>query len=135
MIPNLMNTPMTEKTSKSLRNWAAISLIALPFAAAQAQDVNAGKQVFSQCAACHSIDGSNGAGPSLKGIVGTKAGAFPGFRFSRGMKNSPIVWDAKSLNAFIANPQASIPGNVMPYSGLADAQQRANLVAYLQTLK
>jgi cytochrome c len=97
--------------------------------------VDAGKQVFSQCTACHSIDGSNGAGPSLKGIVGSKAGDFPGFRFSRAMKSSSIVWDPKTLDAYIADPQAAIPGNVMPYSGLADANQRADLVAYLQTLK
>jgi cytochrome c len=126
---------MTEKTSNKLRCWAAASLIALPFAAAHAQDVDAGMQIFSQCAACHSIDGSNGAGPSLKGIVGSKAGDFPGFRFSRAMKNSGTVWDAKTLDAFIANPQAAIPGNVMPYSGLTDAKGRADLVAYLRALK
>jgi cytochrome c len=126
---------MTEKTSKALRRWAEASLIALPFAAAHAQDVDAGKQVFAQCAACHSVDGSNGAGPSLKGIVGSKAGDFAGFRFSRAMKNSGTVWDAKTLDAYIADPQAAIPGNVMPYSGLTDSKQRADLVAYLQTLK
>jgi cytochrome c len=126
---------MTDKTSKTLRGWAAASLIVLPFSAAHAQDVDAGKKVFSQCAACHSIDGSNGAGPSLKGIVGSKAGDFPGFRFSRAMKNSGAVWDEKMLDAFIANPRAAMPGNLMPYSGLTDAKQRADLVAYLKTLK
>jgi len=125
---------MTERTSKVLRNWAAAYLIAFPFAA-RAQDVDAGKQVFSQCAACHSVDGSNGAGPSLKGIVGSKAGDSPGFRFSRAMKNSGTVWDAKTLDAYIADPQAAMPGNVMPHSGLIDAKQRTDLVAYLQTLK
>ena len=59
----------------------------------------------------------------------------PGFRFSRAMKNSGVVWDAKTLDAYIANPQAAIPGNVMPYSGLTDAKRRVDLVAYLQTLK
>lgn len=102
------------KTSRTLRNWAAVGLIALPLAPAQAQDVNTGKQVFSQCAARHSIDGSNGAGPSLKGIVGTKAGAFPGFRFSRGMKNSPIVWDAKSLNALSRIHKRRFPATSCP---------------------
>ncbi len=116
---------MTEKTSNALRGLAAASLIAFTFAAAHAQDADAGKRVFLQCAACHSVDGSNGAGPSLKGIVGSKAGDFPGFRFSRAMKNSGAVWDAKTLDAYIAKP----------YSGLTDAKQRADLVAYLQTLK
>jgi cytochrome c len=122
-------------TCKVLCCLIAASLILFTFGVANAQDVDAGQQVYSQCAACHSIDGSNGAGPSLKGIVGSKAGDLPGFRFSRAMKNSGIVWDAKTLDAYIANPQAAIPGNLMPYSGLTDAKQRVDLVAYLQTLK
>ena len=126
---------MTKLTTYALRGWAAASLIAFHFSAAHAQDADAGKRVFLQCAACHSVDGSNGAGPSLKDIVGSKAGDFPGFRFSRAMKNSGIVWDAKTLDTYIANPQTAMPGNVMPYSGLPDAKQRADLVAYLQTLK
>jgi cytochrome c len=51
------------------------------------------------------------------------------------MKNSGTIWDAKMLNAYIADPQAAMPGNVMQYSGLNDAKQRADLVAYLQMLK
>jgi len=127
---------MTKKPSKLLlRSCAVASLIVLPFAAARAQDAGAGERAFAQCAACHSIDGSNGAGPSLKGIVGSKAGNMPGFHFSRAMKNSAIVWNAQTLDAYIANPQAVIPGNVMPYSGLPDAKKRDDLVVYLQTLK
>ena len=102
---------------------------------ARAQDAAAGKAVFAQCTACHSIDGSNGVGPSLKGIAGTRAGAYAGFRFSRAMKNSTIVWDAKTLDDYIANPQGAIPGNVMPFSGIPDAKQRADLVAFLLSLK
>ena len=117
-----------KRTKPSIRLLAA-GLAALAANAAWAQDVAAGKTAFAQCVACHSIDGTNGAGPSLKGIVGTKAGDFPGFRFSRAMKNSTIVWDAKTLDAYIANPQTAIPGNVMPFSGIADAKQRADLVA------
>jgi len=123
------------KLQMTLARAAAAALFALPLLAAHAQDVNAGKAAFAQCAACHSTDGTNGAGPSLQGIVGTKAGAFPGFRFSRAMKNSTLVWDAKNLDAYLANPQGVIPGNTMPYSGIADAKTRADLVAYLQTLK
>ena len=51
------------------------------------------------------------------------------------MKKSTVVWDAKTLDAYVANPQAVIPGNTMPFSGIADAKQRADLVAYLLTLK
>lgn len=100
-----------------------------------AQDAAAGKQLFTQCSVCHSVDGSNGVGPTLKGIAGSKAGEVPGFRFSRAMKGANIAWDDKTLNDFIADPQKVIPGNVMPFSGIGDAKQRADLVAYLQTLK
>jgi len=109
--------------------------LALAAPSAQAQDVNAGKQVFAQCAACHSIDGTNGVGPSLKGIDGRKVGIFPGFRYSRALKNAGYSWDAKTLDAYIADPQKALPGGVMPFSGLPDAKQRADLIAYLQTLK
>lgn len=102
---------------------------------AHAQDLAAGKAAFAQCAACHSIDGSNGVGPSLQGIAGRKAGTFAGFRFSRAMKDANYVWDAKTLDTFIGDPQKGVPGTVMPFSGLPDETQRAALVAYLQTLK
>ena len=102
---------------------------------ATAQDAAAGKQVFAQCSVCHSIDGTNGVGPTLKGIVSSKAGEVPGFRFSRAMKGSHVTWDAKTLDAFVADPQKVIPGNVMPFSGVADVKERAEIIAYLKTLK
>jgi cytochrome c len=103
--------------------------------AAHAQDAAAGKTVFAQCTACHSVDGSNGVGPSLQGVVGRKVGSFAGFRYSRAMKSTAYTWDAAHLDAYLANPQTAIPGNVMPFSGVADGKARADLVAYLQTLK
>jgi cytochrome c len=114
---------------------AAAALSALCTAGAHAQDVAAGRQAYAQCAACHSIDGSPGVGPSLKGVVGREAGSAPGFRFSRAMKGAGYPWDARKLDAYIANPQNAVPGNVMPYAGLDDAKQRADLVAYLASLK
>jgi len=110
----------------------ALSLLAL---GAQAQDAAAGKTAFAQCSACHSVDGGNGVGPSLKGVVGRKAGSYAGFRFSRAMKNANVTWDEKSLDAYLANPQQAVPGNVMPFSGVADAKQRGDIVAFLVTLK
>lgn len=101
---------------------------------AQGHD-DGGKQIYAQCIACHSIDGSIGVGPSLSGVVGRKAGSAAGFRYSRAMRGSNIVWDEKSLDAFISDPQKVVPGNVMPFAGVADAKQRADLIAYLQTLK
>jgi cytochrome c len=111
---------------------AALLVIGNP---AGAQDAAAGKRVFEQCAACHSIDGSNGVGPSLKGVVGRKSGSSPGFHYSSAMKKAGIVWDDHVLNDYVADPQKALPGNVMPYSGIADAKQRKDLVAYLKTLR
>jgi cytochrome c len=77
--------------------------------AAPAQDATAGKAAFAPCAACHSVNGSNGAGPSLQGVVGRKAGVFEGFRYSRAMKAAGTTWDVASLDAYIADPQKAIP--------------------------
>ena len=104
-------------------------------AAASAQDAAAGKAAFARCSACHSVDGSNGVGPGLQGVLGRKPGSFAGFRYSRAMKAAATNWDTTSLEAFIADPQKAIPGNVMPFSGVPDAKERADIVAYLATLK
>jgi cytochrome c len=100
-----------------------------------AQDAGHGKSVFKACAACHATDRANRVGPGLEEIVGRKAGTAPGFRYSNAMKNSGIVWDDKWLNAYLESPQKAVPGNRMPYAGLKDATDRADLVAYLATLK
>jgi cytochrome c len=103
--------------------------------ASQGQDAAAGKAVFAQCAACHTIDESSAVAPTLKGVVGRKVGSVAGFRYSRAMKATDYAWDAAKLDTYIADPQKAIPGNVMPFSGIPDPKQRADLVAYLQTLK
>ena len=101
-----------------------------------AQDAARGKTLFQQqCSVCHSVDGSGGVGPTLKGIMGSKSGEIPGFRFSRAMKGANITWDAKTLDAYLTDPQKAVPGNQMPFSGMADAKQRADVIAYLATLK
>ena len=122
---------MMDSVLRSLGACVALGCVA---ATALAQDVGAGKTAYAACSACHAIDSSNGAGPGLKGIVGRKAGSFEGFRFSRAMKASGITWDAASLDAYLADPQKAVPGNVMPFSGIPDKKQRADLIAYLATL-
>ena len=102
---------------------------------AHAQDVNAGKQVYAQCAACHAVTASNGVGPGLLGIVGRKSASSPGFRYSPALKRANLTWDEKTLDNYIADPQKAVPGNLMPFSGIADATQRADLIAYLNTIK
>ena len=100
-----------------------------------AQDAEHGKSVFKACAACHATDRANRVGPGLEGIIGRKAGTVPGFRYSNAMKKSGIVWDAKTLDAYVESPQKVVPGNRMPYAGLKNPTDRADLVAYLATLK
>jgi len=90
---------------------------------------------FAACAACHSTDGAPGLGPSLKGVFGHQAGTQAGFTYSRAMKNSKVTWDDKSLDAFLTDPQKTIPGNAMPFPGVADAKQRAEIVDYLKTVQ
>jgi len=98
----------------------------------RAADVEKGKAVFEQCAACHSLDGSGDYdGPTLKGIIGRKAGSLEDYRYSAAMKRSDVTWDAGTLDKYVADPQAFIPGNRMAFAGISDNIQRDDLVAYL----
>jgi cytochrome c len=122
----------------SKKSLAAIALLAATsLAGAQQGDVKRGEKVFENCRACHAADGqANEVGPALRGVVGRKAGERDDFRYSPALKRSGIVWNAKTLDAFIADPQQVVPGNRMPFSGLPDAKERADLIAYLtQALK
>jgi cytochrome c len=103
---------------------------------ARAQDAAAGQVVFrTQCSGCHSlVAGRNTVGPSLYGVVGRKAGAIPGFRYSPANRDSGIIWDDATLDRYISNPQAVVPKTIMLSPVLKDAQKRADLIAYLATL-
>jgi cytochrome c len=118
-----------------VRLTATIMMIAVVGAAlpAQAQDSESGRQVFATCAACHAPD-KNGIGPRLGGVFGRASGSVADFRYSRAMKNAKIVWDTATLDAYLAEPQKVVPGNLMPFSGIADPQKRADVIAYLRTL-
>jgi cytochrome c len=122
----------------SKKSLVAIALLAATsIAGAQQGDAKRGEKVFENCRACHAADGqANEVGPALRGVVGRKAGERDDFRYSPALKRSGIVWNAKTLDAFIADPQQVVPGNRMPFSGLPDAKERADLIAYLtQALK
>ena len=96
-------------------------------------DAARGEARFQECAACHKLDaGSNGVGPSLHGVFDRKAAELSDFRYSPALKRSGIVWSAQTLDAYLTDPQAMVPGNRMPYAGMADASERADLIAYLQ---
>ena len=85
---------------------------------------------------CHSVQpGRNMVGPSLAGIVGRKTGEVPGFHYSPANKSADLVWDEPTLDDYLKAPMAKIPGTTMTYAGVKDDQQRANLLAYITTLK
>ena len=103
---------------------------------AGAADADAGKKVFTKCSACHAVEaGKNKVGPSLFGIVGKKAGSDPTYKYSDNMKNSGLTWDEKTLNTYLEKPQEMVKGSKMAFAGLKDPTDRANVIAYLQTLK
>ena len=96
-------------------------------------DATRGEARFQECAACHKLQaGANEVGPSLHGIFSRKAGELPDFRYSPAMKRSGISWTPETLDKYLADPQAFIPANRMPYAGLSNASDRADLIAYLQ---
>lgn len=92
-------------------------------------------KTWTTCAACHAAQGAASIGPPLAGVVGRKAGSSPGFGYSRAMKNAQITWDDKSLTAFLTDPQQAVPGNRMPFAGVTDPGEVAELVKYLKTLR
>jgi cytochrome c len=96
-------------------------------------DAARGKKLFEECVACHSLErGVHGVGPSLQGVFERKAGDTPDFRYSPPLKRSGIAWSVQTMDAFIADPQKEIKGNRMPYSGMPEARDRADLVEYLR---
>jgi cytochrome c len=111
---------------------AALSVLLLSGAARADGDAARGEARFQDCAACHKLEaGANNVGPSLHGIFTRKAGEIADFRYSPAIKRSGIVWTPETLDKFITDPQALVPGNRMPYAGMANASDRADLIAYL----
>jgi len=96
-----------------------------------------GLVVFNQCAVCHGEQAADvpNPGPDLRGIVGRPPGRVSGYRYSRALRNTRSAWTDVTLDAFIADPQAAVPGNTMPFPGIADETERRDLIAYLKTLK
>ncbi|HLF58929.1 MAG TPA: c-type cytochrome [Alphaproteobacteria bacterium] len=105
-------------------------------AAAGGGNADAGAQVFKNhlCFACHSFEaGKNGAGPSLHGVFGGKAGEAPGFSFSDDLKNSGLVWNEENLDKWVQGPQKVVAGaKMMLAKPVTDAGDRANLIAYIK---
>ena len=109
------------------------AVAALAAGHAGAQDAQRGVELYRVCAACHSLEPERHlSGPSLAGAFGREAGKAAGFdRYSAGLKAADFVWDADTLNAWLADPQAMIPGTTMSFPGIEDDSARADLVAFL----
>jgi cytochrome c2 len=117
---------------KAICATAALSVLLLAGAARADGDAVRGEARFQDCAACHRLEaGTNNVGPSLHGILTRKAGEIANFRYSPAIKRSGIVWTPEMLDKFITDPQALVPGNRMPYAGMGNASDRADLIAYL----
>jgi cytochrome c len=92
---------------------------------------SAGQAVYERCMACHAL-AYDRTGPHHCGLFGRRAGSVPGFPYSEAMKKSEIVWSARTLDRFLANPARTVPGTTMGYAGVTDAKERAALIGYLR---
>jgi cytochrome c len=115
------------------RGFEPIAALLLLTAAAHADgDPARGEQRFVDCAACHAPQpGVANVGPSLQGVFGRKAATLADFRYSPALKRSGITWTPETLDTFLADPQKAVPNNRMPYAGMPDAADRADLIAFL----
>jgi cytochrome c len=103
-------------------------------APAAAQDVAKGEKDFVVCRACHQIgpNAKNAVGPVLNGVVGRKAGTYPGFKYSEANRDSGIVWSPEELQQYLTDPQKVVPKTLMIFPGLKDQQKRTDVIAFLQ---
>jgi cytochrome c len=110
-----------------------VALLALP-GVALAQDAAAGEKVFTKCRICHQVGESAkiGVGPVLNGVVGRKAGTWPGYSYSAANKDSGITWDEATLKTYLKNPKAKVPGTKMIFPGLPNDDDISNVIAYLK---
>ena len=112
---------------------AAALLIAAASPSRAAGDAEKGKAQFAICRICHSLDaGKNMVGPSLHGLFGRTSGTAPGFSYSDAMKAKAVVWNEDTLDKYLADPKAYVPGNKMAFAGVKSDSARADLIAYLK---
>jgi cytochrome c len=90
-----------------------------------------GEQLYSRCQGCHSIDVDR-VGPRHAGLFGRRAGSLGDYNYSAAMRAADVVWDESTLDQFLTAPRTFIPGTKMPFAGIADAQERADLIAWLK---
>ena len=111
----------------------AALLAALPAPWNQA-DLDNGRRVFARCRSCHTITegGPNMTGPNLYGVFGRQAGALPGYNYSNAVRQADFVWDGEQLDHWLENPRTFLRGTKMSFAGIADAQDRRDVIAFLK---
>lgn len=113
-------------------------LLSLTFCAApfsySAGNATHGQELYqARCFACHSVD-ANRVGPLHRGVFNRRAGSVADYSYSSALKKSGLTWNEKNLDRWLANPEQTVPGQKMGYS-VNEAADRADLIAYLKTLK
>ena len=99
-------------------------------------DAAAGEKVFAKCKACHKVDGTDGTGPHLNGVVNRAKASVAGFPYSETLVGMAAdSWTPENLNAFLTNPKTYAPGTKMSFAGLPKVEDRANVIAWLETTK
>ena len=108
-------------------------IIILTVSIANTADPVKGKKVFKKCVACHSLqEGKNKIGPSLYNLLGRKAGSVDGYKYSKAMKNSDVVWDEESLDKFLTKPRKFIKKTKMSFRGIKKKSLRDDIISYLK---
>jgi cytochrome c len=113
---------------------ATVAVSAMSSAALAQGDAEAGAKVFNKCKACHTVDagGKNKVGPNLHNIVGQPAGAVEGYRYSKKMAESGLIWDEATLSAYLENPRKFLRGTKMSFAGLRKPADRDNVIAFIK---
>lgn len=113
----------------------AIFLVAASGAMA-AGDVSKGQKLAKKCKACHTLKKGkkNKLGPNLYGVIGAKAGSVEGYKYSKAMKASDVIWSGAAFTEFLTKPRKFVKGTKMSFPGIKKANQRADLLAYFETL-
>ncbi len=100
-----------------------------------AADADKGAKVFKKCGACHKLeDGANAVGPHLFGVVGRPVDSVAGFNYSGALEQVADVWSPENLDGFLANPKGYAPGTIMGFAGLKKIEDRADVIAYLESI-